>query len=87
VAVPVLMPDESTRLPPFLFVAPDVAPLACIVRLLPTVFDVGLRSIQIVCAAEPESDNRFVGDVVPMPTLPLAMLSVLVPITVLPVLW
>src|SRR6202521_5489274 len=70
VPLPVEVPDDKVRPPPFLFVAPLVAPLACTVKPFPAVFAVGLRSIQKVCAAEPLSDRSLVGDVVPMPTLP-----------------
>src|ERR1019366_230904 len=67
---PVAMPDDRIKSPPFLSVAPLVAPLDSTVSELPAVFAVGFRSIQKVCDAEPLSDRMLVGVVVPMPTEP-----------------
>src|SRR3954464_15889940 len=51
--VPVAIPDDKTRPPPFLSVAPVVAPPAVIVRGLPAVLVVVLRLSVMARAAVP----------------------------------
>ncbi len=70
VPLPVLIPEERIKSPPFLLIAPLVALPDLTVKLVPAVLAVVCRSIQTVRAAFPPKERSFVGALVPIPTLP-----------------
>jgi len=69
--LPVDVPELRLNSPPFLSVAPEVAPPADTLRLLPAVFAVPFLSPPMVRAEAPPKPKSTVGADVPIPIFPL----------------
>src|SRR3990167_10475728 len=75
VPVPVDIPPAIVKMPPPKSVPPTTAPPTLSVRFNPAVAAVTFLSVHIILAACPERESKFVGEVVPMPTLPLVSIK------------